>query len=362
MENFVLNEFYFGKHPNLISIESLIAELRKKYNKLNPVSDRKVFKELIHDSILRDIEDKINQTFGFSETKITVARVNYINAATITAPPLDSNGNINTKVLSEPLIKIDKTGMKFDKTKYPMNIILILTAGLLINEKMNEEEVVATLLHEIGHNFARFIIDINHDDPSSLVDERFSDQFAGMYGYSMELNKALGKLSYNRSEFEEKLSEIPGINIILSLKNLTGSILYSIFSIGDDSYPTLKSRFESQIDQMESDLKYTPNLTDKQKKELESNIKFCKKYIDDFFGFKTNKIAEKLSKFFDNKILPYFPDRAFFNNRAKKKASGDVINKSLTKIYNNSPSEDKQLKGQKENSNKSKKGYFSSII
>ena len=46
MENFVLNEFYFGKHPNLISIESLIAELRKKYNKLNPVSDRKVFKEL----------------------------------------------------------------------------------------------------------------------------------------------------------------------------------------------------------------------------------------------------------------------------------------------------------------------------
>lgn len=361
MENFVLNEFYFGKHPNLISIESLLADLRKKYTKLNPVSDRKAFKELIHDSILRDIEGKINQTFGFNETKITVARVEYLNAFTIPTLPLDSKGNLNTKALSEPLIKIDKTGMKFDKTKYPMNLIAIMTAGLLVDQKMGEGEVVAILLHEIGHNFARFIIDIKHDDDTSMADERFSDQFVAMYGYSMELNKALSKISYDRSEFEEKLSEIPGINVIMALKNLTGNILFSILTIGDP-HPTLKSRFESQIDQMESDLKYTPNLTDKQKKELESNIKFCKKYIDDFFGFKTNKIAEKLSKFFDNKILPHFPDRAFFDNRAKKKASGDVINNKLTNIYKNSPSEDKQLKGQKENSNKSKKGYFSSII
>lgn len=361
MENFVLNEFYFGKQPNIISIESLLRDLREKYSKFDPVSDRNVFKQLIHDPILSNIENKISQTFGFNETKITVARVEYLNACTIPVPPLDSNGNVNMKALSEPLVKVEKTGMRFDKTKYPMNLIAIMTAGLLIDKRITEGEVVAILLHEIGHNFARFIIDIKHDDNVSMADERFSDQFVAMYGYSMELNKALSKISYDRSEFEEKLSDIPGINIIMALKNLTGSILFSILTIGDP-HPTLKSRFESQIDQMESDLKYTPNLTDKQKKELESNIKFCKKYIDDFFGFKTNKIAEKLSKFFDNHILPYFPDRAFFNNRAKKKASGDVINKSLTKIYNNSPSEDKQLKGQKENSNKSKKGYFSSII
>lgn len=361
MENFVLNEFYFGKQPNLISIESLLGDLRNKYNKSDPVSDRKIFKQLIHDPILMNIENKISQTFGFSETKITVARVGYLNACTIPVPPLDSNGNVNMKALAEPMVKVEKTGMRFDKTKYPMNVIAIMTAGLLVNKKITEGEVVAILLHEIGHNFARFIIDIKHDDKTSMADERFSDQFVAMYGYSMELNKALAKISYDRSEFEEKLSEIPGINVIMALKNLTGSILFSILTIGDP-HPTLKSRFESQIDQMESDLKYTPNLTDKQKKELESNIKFCKKYIDDFFGFKTNKIAEKLSKFFDNKILPYFPDRAFFDNRAKKKASGDVINNKLTNIYKNSPSEDKQLKGQKENSNKSKKGYFSSII
>lgn len=361
MENFILNEFYFGKQPNLISIESLLADLRKKYIKLNPVSSRKVFKELIHDSILRDIEGKINQTFGFSETKITVARVNYLNACTFPTLPLDSKGNINKKVLSEPLIKIDKAGMKFDKTKYPMNLIAILTAGLLLDKRMSEGEVVAILLHEIGHNFARFIIDINHDDPTSMADERFSDQFVAMYGYSMELNKALSKISYNRSEFEEKLSEIPGIDIIMALKNLTGSILFSILTIGDP-HPTLKSRFESQIEQMESDLKYTPDLTDKQKKELELNIKFCKKYMNDFFGFNTNKIAEKLSKFFDNKILPNFPDRVFFDDRAKKTASGDVINIKLTNMYKNSPSEDKQIKGQKENRNKSNKGYFSSFF
>lgn len=360
MENFVLNEFYFGKHPNLISIESLLTDLRKKYIKLNPVSDRKVFKDLIHDSILRDIEGKINQTFGFSETKITVARVEYLNAYTLPAPPIDNKGNINTKALSEPLIKIDKTGMKFDKTKYPMNLITIVTAGLLIDKRVSEGEVIAILLHEIGHNFARFIIDLKHNDPTSMADERFSDQFVAMYGYSIELNKALSKISYDRSEFEEKLSEIPGINIIMALKNLTGSILFSVLTIGDP-HPTLKSRFESQIEQMESDLKYTPNLTNKQKKELESNIKFCRKYIDDFFGFNTNKIAEKLSKFFDNKILPYFPDRVFFDSIAKKKASGDIINKKLTNIYKNSPSEDKQIKGQKENNIKYKKGYFLSF-
>lgn len=361
MENFVLNEFYFGKQPNLISIESLLADLRKKYIKSNPIKDRASFKELINDPILRDIENKINQTFGFSETKFTIARVDYLNACTIPAPPLDDKGNINTKVLSEPLIKIEKTGMKFDKTKYPMNLLAIVTAGLLLKQKISEGEVVAILLHEIGHNFARFIVDIKQDDPTTSADERFSDQFVAMYGYSMELNKALAKITYDRSEFEEKLADIPGINMIMSLKNLTGKILFSILTIGDP-HPTLKSRFESQIEQMESDLKYTPNLTNKEKSELQANIKFCRKYIDDYFGFKTNKIAEKLSKFFDNKILPHFPDRAYFDNRAKKTASGDIINKKLTKIYNNAPSEDRQIKGQKENSNKASKGYFTAFF
>ena len=51
-----LNEMYFGKTPNLLSLEDLIGKFRKKYGKSKPMSNMADYREMIRDPILNKIK------------------------------------------------------------------------------------------------------------------------------------------------------------------------------------------------------------------------------------------------------------------------------------------------------------------
>lgn len=137
----IINEAYFGKTEELLQAEKQLDIFRNKYmkkymaNKVNSDKDLLKFNRMIED------------IFGFGCFTLHIYNVMAANAFTL---PIDYRVDyMNNK---KNLIVNTKTGFRFNK-RYDYSCITGIYSALIFNPNFTTQEVMAILLHEIGHNF-----------------------------------------------------------------------------------------------------------------------------------------------------------------------------------------------------------------
>lgn len=135
----VIEESQFD-NPGLIKLEKMIKELREKYK----YSQLKVNTD---DIAIYDIPELLCNIFGFKSCNFTVSQDLGPNAWTF---PLSSKID---KWNYRRCIKKSSQGLKFTE-EANVNISVVITSGALFARYITDREIVALILHEIGHNFS----------------------------------------------------------------------------------------------------------------------------------------------------------------------------------------------------------------
>ena len=140
-----VNEAYFGKTVNLIKLEKALGELRAQYSfKRNYTATPE----------MKRIENIIKDQFGFDHVSFNIIPQNIPNAFTYT---LGIRFDIiKEDKLRKTVIADQKNGYRF-KENNGFVLVVALYGGVLANKNFTDAEIVAILLHEIGHNFADVI-------------------------------------------------------------------------------------------------------------------------------------------------------------------------------------------------------------
>ena len=324
----ILNEMYFGKIPGLLKIEDLFAKLKQK-----PVNDIPLYRTIVKDPILRKIADEFSKIFGFKETVLTMARDETFNAYCIRYVS-DGRGNIYDidenkipyKQLRQSVI-IDNNGFRFDSKKLPINIVICINLGCVFKSKTTIPELLAVLLHEVGHTFSLVMMGVKM---TAKADETQSDAFCTMYGYGPELTSAFSKIAIRYSDFDKKFKDIPILNVITGISQICkGYLTYD----PNEDHPVIKVRLENIIRQLEVDLKETPNLTPTMRQDLEKQIETCKRIVSDTYDI-TDKdnMGIRMTKRYYGETEPNFSNEVEARKESDKYAHPSKLNQRIKEM------------------------------
>lgn len=135
----ILNEQYF-QNKKLTQVENLFGELRTKYY-------HESVTRINTDPLVKDISLLIEDIFGFNSFQLIIEQSKVPNAFTY---PLSSKIDAwNYK----KCVKKTNEGLQFTPIA-KVNIVGHITTELLLDNQYTDREIVAILLHEIGHNFS----------------------------------------------------------------------------------------------------------------------------------------------------------------------------------------------------------------
>ena len=138
-----INEAYFGKLPFLLEVEEAIHELRKPEN-----LDK--FKDLDASAPVQRINRLMEQGFGMECFSLQIKHNDTVNAYTIpVAIRYDVAIDMN---INELVYATQSEGYRF-KPNNNLCIICVIYRGLLMVPELTDSEIVAIMLHELGHNF-----------------------------------------------------------------------------------------------------------------------------------------------------------------------------------------------------------------
>lgn len=328
----VLHELYFGKVTELQQLEDTFEKLKIKYQKPSASDAQTFYKEIIKDPLLQKIGDYIKELFGFHDVVITLRKEQKPNACTCSyLCDLEGNAfknNIRDRISNEDIkasLIVTRDGMRFDAKKFSPNLLIIFTTGLIFSPVVSSAEIVAVLLHEIGHNFTKSVLKMQ--DFTERSDEKFADQFVAMYGYGPELNSSLSKIKMKlKFGEEETLRKIPIVNIFVGLRAVLGDMVYR--TVLGDEHPGLYKRMSDTIAQLEEDLRQTPNLSTKMKNEIKMQIQQCKIVMEKFYDDKPY-MTDRMYKFYTKNIEPRLGSEKSANLKAEKAAGSVVVNNHL---------------------------------
>ena len=156
-----VQEAYFGKSPNLLKAEKIIASFNLKksntFSSDNIKQTQKMFEKSVFLNKFRKLEECFEKEFGFR--KVTIRYLPAVSGSRISE---GSNAftftcrSIIFPILSDSdaftdLPHTQKDGKYYDKNH--ANDCTIILTGDIINIGFTPSEFVAFILHEIGHNF-----------------------------------------------------------------------------------------------------------------------------------------------------------------------------------------------------------------
>ena len=142
-ESNILHEKYFGKDTLLEEAESKIDQLVKNIdNGLASTSNK-------NQNLMNEARDIFKKKFNFNILDIII-KPDVMNAYTLAGTSQLLSG-FNFNILNKPAFEITNSGYRFTK---PGGISYIgISSSIIEVAKLNAEEIVAIILHEIGHNF-----------------------------------------------------------------------------------------------------------------------------------------------------------------------------------------------------------------
>ena len=334
-----LQEMYFGKSNSLLAIEDCLNKIKLKYKDKykHMYTDKGEFRELLRDPILKKVAELIKNAFGFNDVAFTISMSKEANAYTI---PFVSDDDYNIYDGNDKKVSIDKfrasiiidnKGFHYDKRKFPSNFLVCITLAMLFN--FDTGGIVAILLHEIGHNFCKAIVDKKLY--SNRADEIFADSFVAMYGYGPEFTAIMHHLhrkGKEKSDFHKRLLTIPLINIVVTSFDIMRSVINR--EISKDEHPGLVSRLKSQIEMMESDLQDNKqNISPKMRKELQKKIDMCKELNNEFFDTKNDDVVTKIKKWYWTNLEPSLPANNNMQIFANKGTNPNKLNDDMHRMY-----------------------------
>ena len=139
-----INEAYFGETPEIQKCQKLLSKFRDKF--AGPKYTYKT--EDIVSKELRDFENAMANTFGFEVFSLSINHTQMVNACTM--PVGMCYDEMNTK----DNIVITKSGYKFKSSARYCCWVSVYGGLIFDRETFSDREVMALLLHEIGHNFS----------------------------------------------------------------------------------------------------------------------------------------------------------------------------------------------------------------
>jgi len=140
-ENQVINEAYFGETPGIKEMQRLITEIRKEITILKSVQASS-FSNTIK------FNRAVEKEFGFHTFALNIVPDQLFNAFTFPISNRLDVFNTNKKLS----IKKSNVGFKFEKNIYIVKTYI--TSGILLDKRFTDREVLAIILHEIGHSFS----------------------------------------------------------------------------------------------------------------------------------------------------------------------------------------------------------------
>ena len=150
-----LNEVYFGKTPELQKMENQLGVFRQKY------LGRYIMN--VHcnsDPDLLKFNRMMEDYFGFGCFALHIINQPIPNAHTY---PIDTRLDV---LNTNKHLVADKKGFKFNKDA-DYSVLVCVYSGAMFNPEMTDEEVMAIIMHEVGHNFYA-ALDRNHGVLSNL--------------------------------------------------------------------------------------------------------------------------------------------------------------------------------------------------
>ena len=142
-----VHEVYYGRSKELLEIEKQLGKFRSKY------LGQTIFAASVNeDEDLIKFNRMIEDFTGFNPSSITVIASNQYNAFTF---PIGARFDTNIS----KNIRITKKNLKMDpKAEYCL--LVFIYSGLIFSEEFTDGEILAILLHEIGHNFSGGVVPI----------------------------------------------------------------------------------------------------------------------------------------------------------------------------------------------------------
>lgn len=138
-----INEVYFGKTPEILAMEKQLHKFRNKYmDLLNPIKKFSVNS----DEDLLKFNRMVEDYFGFGVFSLYIIDIKICNAFTLALPT-----HIDTINMSSNFI-VNKNTFKFNK-QANYSCLVAIFSGIIFNSNYTTSEVMALILHEIGHNF-----------------------------------------------------------------------------------------------------------------------------------------------------------------------------------------------------------------
>ena len=270
-EGGILSEAYVPKSKYLKKAEELLDKIRKPYLvddtkgmigliKINSQRLASVVKELYVDKDWNEFERCLEKQFGFETFSVNIIRMSQIGAYTVPV-------SVDMTRLTNFDDVLDSSGLKY-KESAKINGISFISDGLLFNSKMSSGQVLAIILHEIGHNFSQMAISIlaqynagkslyitaasilslftkldvyfGMDDRTTL--EKFGALFSHLI-YSTDFGKKANNLSKRNQLYRPVYSGLDAFASIMAIKGDMKSVPEGAKRIAD----TIKMVFRNQL-------------------------------------------------------------------------------------------------------------------
>ena len=213
----IINETYYGKNPMLLECEAAFQEMKDLLKQGKTPNDSAASKKL---------ERNIAQLFGFENARYKLLP-NNISGNSFTTPFYwDYSKNYKDSFFD--LVK-DKNGIRFKNPKGKTIFIYLYNECL---RNMTNEELVAIMLHEIGHNFFLVKEQIN-----------YSKQFL-LNSLTLEILDYIRARGYSKQAYKDAFEIMTKFSLRISKEGLT-----TVY------YDELKSEF-SKKKQNESNQRY----------------------------------------------------------------------------------------------------------
>jgi hypothetical protein len=136
-----INEVYFGETPGIQKIQKQLSIFRSRhlYNDFDI--------GINGDPELHKLNRLFEEEFGFEVFDLQVVKEYVYNAFTMPIGYKLDSGSTSSNLISK------RDGFKYDK-KAGYACIIGVYAGIMNNPTFTDREVLATILHEVGHNFS----------------------------------------------------------------------------------------------------------------------------------------------------------------------------------------------------------------
>lgn len=149
----VLDEAYVGKTKELKKMEFLIDKIRKKYIPILGGSGFYGISTMFNTKIegseeWQELRKCFEDTFGFYSVSLILDSTSELpNAYTVPV-----NIALDANVRAPFALEVNGKGIKYDK-KQKFCTIIVVYSSLFFSQRLSSAEVLAVLLHEVGHNF-----------------------------------------------------------------------------------------------------------------------------------------------------------------------------------------------------------------